>query len=113
MRAKRISITVLAVLTCALLVGVEPKAASTNEAVLTVRVQNAAGSPLRACITVISPNHTVANFCQVDHDGVTTIPNLPREKYRVSAKSSGYVMQQQEIDMTTGNGEVAFTLQAK
>lgn len=110
MKRQRLVLAGLAVLLLASTAWAGPKG---NSAVLTVRVQNASGAPLRACITVIAPNHTVANFCQVDHDGVTTIPDLPREKYRVSAKSSGYEMQQQEIDMTTGNGEVAFTLQAK
>lgn len=113
MRTRRIATVGLVVLACVALAWAKPKAPMTATSVLTVRVQNAAGAPLRACITVISPAHEVANFCQVDHNGVTTIPNLPREKYRVSAKSSGYALQQQSVDLSAGNGEVAFTLQAK
>jgi hypothetical protein len=80
---------------------------------LTVQVRDTAGNPLHACITVISPEHEVTSFCQVDDHGNTTIPNLPAKRYRVSVKSAGYVMQQKEIEVGTGANVVSFTLEAK
>jgi hypothetical protein len=109
----KISIVALGLLLCGALAVAKLVANPVAGEVLTVKVQDAAGRPLRACITVISPDHQVVNFCQVDHDGVTEIPNLNRQKYRVSAKSSGYVMEQKEIDLGTGENQVSFTLQPK
>lgn len=100
------------ILLCSTFAWAMPPVVSGNK-VLTVQVNDRSGRPLRACITVISPEHEVVNFCQVDIDGRTTIPNLAAKKYRVSAKSAGYVMQQKEIDLTAGANAVSFTLEPK
>ena len=100
-------ITVLVIATFAM---AQPRG---GDRVLTVQVRDTAGNPLHACITVISPEHEVTSFCQVDDRGNTTIPNLPAKHYRISAKSAGYVMQQKEIELGTGNNVVSFTLEPK
>ena len=80
---------------------------------LTVQVRDASGRALPACITLISPEHRVMSFCQVDQDGSTTIPHLPAKLYHVSAKSAGYVMQQKEVDLRGGSNTLSFTLVRK
>jgi hypothetical protein len=80
---------------------------------LTVQVRDASGRALPACITVISPEHVVMKFCQVDQDGRTTIPNLPPKLYRVSAKTGGYVMQQKEVDLRKSDNTLSFVMQRK
>ena len=112
MKSRKMLVLAVCVLFCPTIIWAQPLPRGGNE-VLTVQVNDRAGRPLRACITVISPKHEVISFCQVDHNGRTTIPNLAAKKYRVSAKSGGYVMQQKEVDLTNGANAVAFTLESK
>ncbi|MEO6390509.1 MAG: carboxypeptidase-like regulatory domain-containing protein [Pyrinomonadaceae bacterium] len=112
LKSSKVLLLIACVVFCSTFAWSKPLRSGGNK-VLTVQVNDRAGRPLRACITVISPEHEVISFCQVDINGRTTIPNLAAEKYRVSAKSAGYVMQQKEIDLTAGANAVSFNLDPK